>query len=249
MSAHPVKLDRHLSADPVPSLDDLAATANREHALCESSVRAALEHGLAAGEALRQAQNAVAPGEWVAWLAENFASTRRTAATYMRLAAYRDAIPADASTLTIARAAIADLPSLKHGRAHGSPEKVSEARALHAADVPIPEIARRLEANKSTVWVWVNPLRHAQHNANARKRARAARDALRRQEREREIGAAVRRAGAALSEAYSMSARMGKVLAQAEAEATTDDTRAALEDATSHYHKMSDAIVRALGVS
>ena len=239
---------RHLVADVPRSLDELAATANREHALCEANVRAALKHAVAAGEALRLAQVSVPSGDWVAWLAANFASTRRTASTYMRLAAYRDTIPADASTLTIARAAIADLPPLRRGPAHGAPEKVTEARALKAAGVATAEIARRLEANKSTVWMWLNPQRHAQNKVNARKRNREAREALAVQERERAIRAAVRKAGAALSEAYSMSARMAKVLAQAEAEASTDEARAALADATGHYHRMSDAITRALGV-
>lgn len=54
---------------------------------------------------------------------------------------------------------------------------------------------------------------------------------------------------AALSEAYSMSERMSRVLAQARDEATSDEARKALDAATGHYHRMRDDIVRALGVS
>jgi hypothetical protein len=42
---------------------------------------------------------------------------------------------------------------------------------------------------------------------------------------------------------------MGSVIAQAETEASSTETREALQAAGEHYRKMLDEIVRALGVS
>jgi hypothetical protein len=251
---HPVKLDRHLRADEPLSLDELAATANREHAACESSERSTLRHALAAGAALTAARDHVEPGQWQRWLAANFAGNIDNARTYIRLHVHRDAIP-EGVGIDQARRSLAGLaPSqpLGSGARRVTDEQLEVVRALKAQEVPVTQIARHLGKPTSTVQYWADG--HARDKASVRARAVSERRAKERAalvkvEREKAIRAAVRKAGAALSEAYSMQARMAKVLAQAEAEATTDEARAALAEATGHYHKMSDAIVRALGVS
>lgn len=245
------RLPRHLSADAPLSLDDLAATANREHDLCGETVRSALEHAIAAGEALLAACGQVEEREWPDWLTDNFRGSRRTAARYVRVATHRDRIDPRTQTLRDAYLAIADQPdALPRGHAIVvPPEKRAAALTLVEHGLSIRAAADEVGVSRNTVSKWVDPKRFAETAARRKRRQRHARAALEAQERQRQIGAAVRKAGAALSEAYSMAARMGKVLDQAEAEATTTEARAALAAARGHYHRMSDEIVRALGVS
>jgi transposase len=253
MSTQPIRLERqprHLVADMPQSLDALASTANHEHALCEEAEATALQHALRAGDALNAAHAQVGKQGWRAWAAEFFSGSDTTANRYMRLARYRDKIPADIVTLAGAEGALLGKPPIRSaGRAaEVSDENRAAVQQLAAKGLAKREIARRLGVSEYVVRYWLDPDGARVAKNKARERRRRARQALRQQEREQEIRRAVRAAGAALSEAYSMSARMSGVLAQAEQEAT-GEARAALEEARAHYHKMSDAIVRALGVS
>lgn len=244
---------RHLVADAPLSLDDLAATANREHLLCENMARTTLTHALAAGAALTAARALVEPGEWQRWLATNFTGHIDVARNYIRLHVHRDKIPPGAG-IDAARKALAGMaPSqpLGSGPRRVTDEQLEIARSLAAQDVPTAQIARHLGKPQSTVAYWVDAdarTKAADRARLDRQKREKEREALAKVERDKAVRKAVRKAGAALGEAYSMSARMAKVLAQAEAEATTDEARAALADATGHYHRMSDAITRALGV-
>lgn len=65
---------------------ELAEVANREHALTIQSVGAALAHAVAAGDALIAAKSLLQHGEWLPWLAANFAASQPTASRYMTLA-------------------------------------------------------------------------------------------------------------------------------------------------------------------
>lgn len=241
---------RHLTPDAPQSLDDLAATANREHELCEAASRSALEHAIAAGEALRAVRAVVGAGGWLAWLAENFAGSRTTANHYIRFATHREHL-GSGMAIGEAREALRGLPD-SSPRGLPCPDPTAQQEAVFLVrehHLSMSEAARRVGVHPSTVRKWVDPAAIKRRNAAAGRRRRAATAALAKVEREKAIRAAVRKAGAALSEAYSMSARMAKVLAQAEAEAATDEARVALAEATGHYHRMSDAITRALGVS
>ena len=254
MSTQPVMRERqprHLVADVPQSLDALASTANHEHELCESAEATALQHALRAGDALNAAHAEVGKRGWRTWVAEFFSGSDTTANRYMRLAHYRDRIPAGVVTLAGAEAALlGESPIRSAGRhAEVSDEAREAVRHLAAKGLPKREIARRLGVSEYVVRYWLDPDGARAAKNATRERLRRARQALRQQEREKEIRRAVRAAGAALAEAYSMSARMSGVLTQAEQEATSEEARAALEDARAHYHKMSDAIVRALGVS
>jgi len=68
------------------ALPELAADANREHAHCKAAFSDAVEHALAAGRLLLEAKVAVAHGEWLPWIEQNFDGGTRTAQGYMRLA-------------------------------------------------------------------------------------------------------------------------------------------------------------------
>lgn len=241
---------RHLVPDVAPSLDDLAATANHEHIMCTNASRTAVTHAITAGVALLSAREIVATGEWARWCERNFKGSYRTAIAYMRFATYRDHLQ---STMTWAeaQAATSGLPDIRPrgGAVQYEDDLRAHAVALAREGRPQSEVAERLGVSQPSVSRWLDPDKRRRQNAASRALREKQRAALAATEREQEIKRAVRKAGAALSEAYSMSARMAKVLAQAEAEATTAEARAALADATGHYHRMQDAIVRALGVS
>jgi transposase len=236
-------------ADVPQPLDALASTANREHSLCEQASRSALAHAIQCGAALLQARAQVPDGEWLRWLAANFKGVQTTASDYMRLATYRDRLDPSMG-MKEAVYSLSGLPAVSRTGRVGTAPEVREAAVAAVKDgATLTAVAEHFEVGLSTVHAWVNPGKRHENTMRYRARQRAAQDALRKQEREREIRRAVRKAGAALAEAYSMSCRMLGVLAQAEQEATNTESRAALEEARAHYHKMSDAIVRALGVS
>lgn len=71
--------------DPIPA--ELAQIANREHALVGEKLGSMVEHAIRAGEALAAVKAQLAHGEWLPWLAENFAGSERMAHRYMRIAA------------------------------------------------------------------------------------------------------------------------------------------------------------------
>jgi hypothetical protein len=71
---------------------------------------------------------------------------------------------------------------------------------------------------------------------------------LRNQLKEQTISRAVRKAGAATQEAWSMAERFQDVIAQAQRETEDREARAALSRAGEHHRKMRDEIVKALGV-
>jgi hypothetical protein len=70
----------------ITSLSDLAAQANENHQLAESTAGRALEFARLSGAALIEAKSQVSRGEWIAWLSANFGATRMTAHRYMKLA-------------------------------------------------------------------------------------------------------------------------------------------------------------------
>lgn len=74
-----------MAAEPSPP--ELATVANREHALARQSGESMIEHAIHAGEALVAAKAQVKHGEWLPWLAANFAASEDTAEGYMKVAA------------------------------------------------------------------------------------------------------------------------------------------------------------------
>jgi Protein of unknown function (DUF3102) len=70
----------------VVSLDQLAERIKAEHAQCEVTMRAGVEHALKAGELLIEAKALCGHGEWGNWLQTHCEFSERTAQGYMRLA-------------------------------------------------------------------------------------------------------------------------------------------------------------------
>lgn len=235
-----------------PTLLELAATANREHHATMAAVSSALRHAIGCGEALLAAKAIVEPGQWQHWLDENFDSQQNR--VYMRLAFYRDRLPCDISIVD-AKALVRGLPAL--GNPGGGVKTFSaavhdEVLELRALGWTRRAIAREVGVSRSTVDRWLQPdgpRRERERQAKRRAASAAARAAVFADQRNREIGRAVRRAGAAMAELYAMAERMQDVLAQAHDETEDREARAALSLAGEHYRKMRDEVVRALGVS
>lgn len=75
-------------------LTELAQAANENHRETEKWARVAVNHAMAAGDALLEAKALIEHGGWGAWLLENFEGSDRTARAYMRLANHREEVEA-----------------------------------------------------------------------------------------------------------------------------------------------------------
>lgn len=131
-------------------LTAIAADLNAEHAACVRALSNALGHAVRAGELLIEAKALVRHGEWLPWLATNFAASERTAQNYMRLAAaYPELVAksAPATDLTMRQAlALLAAPTLPPDPAPGPDyEKlVAELRAYRAEERHVYELMERL---------------------------------------------------------------------------------------------------------
>jgi transposase len=226
------------------ALPDLAAEANREYALAEEAAAEFVAHAIRCGEVLVEAREKCERRHWYKWLEENFNATTTTAKLCIRIATYRNELPEDVRSIDHARRALRGLPPVT-GDPHAHAETLrEEALRLRQGGGSLEEIAQELGVHKSTVHYWTNP----QRRRDQYRRSRAARRALEQQEQNGRLKQAVRQTGGALAEAYAMAERLQDVLGQAHSEATDSEARRALSVAGTHYRKMRDEIVRALGV-
>lgn len=242
-------------AKAAPTLDALAATANREHELCEKAGASMVEHAIRAGSALNAARESVPSGGWEAWVRRECGLSPAQARRYMQLAVHRDAVlrsGADSINQAVQWLADNNQTQIRRSGVAGHPEwKRDAARKMAQEGTRQVDIARELGVSRPTVCLWVNPEAYRKHRASTarrNRRLRAERAALRERERQQAVKEAVRQAGGALAEAYAMAERMQDVIGQAHREATDTEARVALGRAGEHYRKMRDEIVRALGV-
>lgn len=226
------------------TLPELAASANAYHQVAQDAARSAVESAIAAGHVLLKAKEMLGPtkwgdGKWASWLEANFVGSHETAVRWMRLARNQHLIPEGISI----QHAEAMLPVLRPANGW-TPDSdvVAAVKKLRSEGWTYARIAGELGINQKTAWRYVN----AQSVKQRHQRASRALDI---QEQQLEIKRAVRKAGAATAEAWSMAERMQDVLAQAHREATDKEARVALSLAGEHYRKMRDEIVRALGVA
>lgn len=238
------------------SLTELAEAANLAHGRVVASGTAMVYDAIRAGEALHRAEALAEPGQWMTWLRANFDGSTGTAHLYMRLADYQDQIMRD-GTMGIAEAKHL-LTRSGFGRRRNGPKPTypawmrTEAIRLRNEGMSVAAAARHLGVSNPTIVKWTNPAEHERRVAKmqaARRRNRDAARALRERQREQELKRAVRKAGAALAEAYAVAERMQDVLAQAHRETDDSQARRHLSTAGTHYRQMRDEIVRALGVA
>ena len=72
----------------------LTARINDEHRAVEEAARSAVEHAIRCGEMLQEVKESLPHGAFGPWLRENFAGSKRTAQTYMKLFRGRDSLDA-----------------------------------------------------------------------------------------------------------------------------------------------------------
>lgn len=236
-----------------PTLRELADTVNREHRLVEESVAAVVEHAIKAGEALLAARDRMPLGEWGSWLYDNFTESVGYLYTYMRIAAHADLVRQ--SEVKSVNAALKLLKGNGVGdiRVHLLRERRNEAQEMYATGCySTRQLAELFGVSKSTALTWVSPEQSRKHRNRAKAnsaRRRAEKRALQQRERAAVLRNAVKKAGVAHQEAYSLAERMQDVLAQAQRESMDTEAKQALSLAWGHWMKMRDEIVRALGVS
>lgn len=234
------------------TLDELAAVATREHeAACEATA-SALEHWIAAGEALREVRDRLSWGEFGPWVDMNFQGMRGLAAACIRLAIHQDAIRSEGiQTVNRARMFIRGLPApsaQSQMKQQEIGELAVEANRLREQGLSYPEIALLLGAHSGTIWRWLHPERYKLQLAKqrqARQEQKEKKEAVAQRTRDR----AVRKAGGAVAEAYSYLRKTSEALGRAEREASSQEVRAAARGALAYAYKAEDEIVQALGIS
>jgi transposase len=237
------------------SLNELAAQANREHALAIAAGVSMVEHAIRAGEALLQVRAGCDSGQWAKWVAANLDIGLNTASGYMRCARYKDVLmsqPKPPESLNLAKQVLNGLPPIFQGRDPASAERQEQARRFRESGLSVSATAELMGVGVATVMYWTDEGYRARQQALNRKtqaRKLQERNARLRAEQDAAIKRAVKKAGAATAEAWQMAERMQDVLAQAQRETEDREARRALSEAGVHYRKMRDEIVRALGVS
>lgn len=236
----------HASVVPAGNLSDLAETAVREHGLALQAGESMLLHAVRAGEALLEARNQVADGEWGKWLEGNFPASDRTAKQYMRIARGKELVlTSEAKTLTAAERLVPALsPGLHRQRPNVEAEE-EEAREMYKGGATFNAIADHFGIAHMTAKSWVIPGFRAERNKRLRDERRVVREVKSR----RATRAALRRAGAAMSELYASCERLQDVFGQARDEVGDPAARQRLAAAEHHYRQMRDEVVRALGTA
>lgn len=246
-----------------PTLSDLATEANTEHEKVLAHAQRAVAHAVRCGEALLAARQIVrgSGGKWELWVAENLTVRESTVRAYMRLAAYKEVVFGRAEAPDNVRAALGylrGLPSIDGAVYRHPPELRVEARDLVQAGASKREAAQILGVDPKTIRDWTADLPGAgktgrrtvegkalyQQRAQKLARARKARAALRREERDR----AMRKLGGSAADAYAKLRRTAQALDRALADAADRSVRNGLETALAKVHQAEDEIVRALGV-
>jgi hypothetical protein len=74
------------------SLADLAARINAEHEATVKALRQSVQHAMNAGDLLIEAKKQLKHGQWLPWLEQYCALSRRTVQLYMKLAEHREII-------------------------------------------------------------------------------------------------------------------------------------------------------------
>ena len=130
-----------------PTLGELAATANRRHALAEQAARAMALHGYYAGEALLTVKARLPHGQLGPWVEANCDFSERTARRYMWLAR-KTATVADLEGLSLSDAIRAlqpepeqeerEIPPLFEWVAYELPPARGNASAWRPAQHPVP---------------------------------------------------------------------------------------------------------------
>lgn len=224
------------------ALPDLAKRATVEHEAVEHHLGAALDHAIAAGEALLQAQAQVPTGSWLAWLDANFPGSQVTAYYYMRIAHYRELVR-ELPSVSAAMSRLRGMPAIRSAGWHSYDEQLRDASVrLYQDGMRVPDIARTWGVSGDTVRSWVDPAWRRRKQRELARRREAAK-LLRDRERRESIDRLMRRQGGAVGNAYSHVRRALNQLDRARPRAQVE--RDAVRAAMSALHQAEDALVAA----
>lgn len=240
------------------TLGELAEIANREHEATLMALGSAIHAAIRCGEALLDAYRIVPRSEWSAWLGENVSFVRSLAHQYMRLANYKSHLPREVfepwtrgdgrhfqPSVSRAMKYVAGLPPLAPFHKPLVGEEIKrEIRRLRRTGLSYKNIGAMLGVSKRTAYVVCNPTSAVERN-NRRLRAKAARRALREQERRKARDNAAKAAGGSLKETYSLIRRAVDEAQRAFDVATEPEIRAAVNETMTKLHQAEDAISRA----
>lgn len=200
-----------IEPDDKPTLDELAATINREHDLVIHRGESMVRHAILAGDALLKARSEVHYGAWHAWVETNTNLSISCAAKYARLATYKG-IVGNAPTINAARRMLNDRPAIVRA---GSPPRawLTEAKELHAKGATLKQIAEIVGVTVPSVHMAVNPEKaqtYTEKRTTLRRQRSAERKAFKRQERD----SAMKKAGGDAWDAYVLVRKLAPLLDQ-----------------------------------
>lgn len=227
---------------PTATLGTLAETANREHELVLEAGTAMVAHAIKAGEALLKAKELVGHGGWERWLVENLSEhSLTTPRLYMRLARHRDQVlTAGPVSLNVAQKLLVGGSDSRIDQ-----DRRDDARRLRKQGLTYQQIADELGCTRDSAFRWCNPKAEERARRRHKMQSMAGRRELNRQKRDR----AVRKAGGALAESYSLIRKTLEALEQAETEAKSREQRTHISSAMHRLYNAQDEIVKAVGLS
>lgn len=181
-------------------LENLAQTVQREHDAGSEAAATAVDHFIAAGEALNEAKKLLNRGEWTPWMLENFPDISITTLnTYMRVARFKHEIIEAAPPDLKSAGRIARDSRIQIRRVSWDKVDRQAIKDLHQNGRTIRQICEILEVPYNQVHTTVHPEQEKVRRAKASSRTKAGRRALARQERDAEV----KKHGGDLSLAYS----------------------------------------------
>lgn len=268
-----VVLDQEVLEPGERTLEELAALAVREHSCVHESLSAAVSHAVACGEAILEAYRRIDEAntlKWEDWASENLPFGQHQASNYMRLAFYKDRLPAEIFAPFRHSASLhnpaggARMPSVNRAlhyvrglppifdstRKARLPNEVrSEVKRLARQGLTQRDIANMMGISNAAVHRISNPSAHKRYLKQSSERRRllaAAKRALREQEKRNIRDREAREVGGALAETYALVRKASQKADHALMQAANADARAALKEAANRLFQAEDAIAKAL---
>lgn len=227
------------------SLDELADIANAEFELTVIAVTTAFHHAIRTGHALNAAFMQVPRGEWANWVAERCTFSATNAVDCRRMAYHERAlVEAGIGSVEQSKQFLKD-QGLKLPWVGGWPvdherlrENKMEAQQLRREGLTYAQIAERLAASAGAAWEWCNP-----DSVRAIRRRRSKeRSELRRLRRDK----AMKVAGGATHEGYSLLRKAASTLQVAVDREQDGEAKRALENALAKVYQAEDEMFRAV---
>lgn len=237
------------------TLEELTELAQEERAASEAHLVGALRHYVQWGEVLLEVRDRPELNNgWQEWLKDQRIN-RSVATQAMRLAAYRDRLPAEAfepwrdqrgflreATANRVATFIRGLPPVNSDSNAYDASVKAEALRLVKEGVPWRETARLMGVSAGSVYNWMYPEKYKRNIRAEARRQKAKRDALRTQRR----AEAVAKAGGSIKKAYDLVLSLARELDAALGNATDTEMRNALRSAYSAATRSEAELLRAL---